>query len=207
MKRTMRMATNGVVAMMVFAGGMASPVANSVPQVAVAEHSYTMKEFFPMAIGNAWQWADAAQADGFKRLSIVDKTDVKGYTVWVAETEECVAGVSQTPGVMYFVDHEDGLFATSFLDTLMDWSHDTDNTAPLQRWTQRKAAIGTHTFHGGGTAQAYTVEFENGVPAMRIHDASGQTTFQRYAYGIGPVVRGGHFELERATVGGIDYTM
>jgi len=207
MKRTMRIATSGVVAVMVLAVGLASPIAGSVPNVAAEANAYDGDQFFPMAIGNTWQWADAQRVETVKHLTIVDKTNVEGYTVWVAETEDCVEGISQTPGVMYFVAHEDGLFATRFLDTLMDWAHDTDNTAMLQCWTQRKVAVGTYTFHRGGTAQAYTVGIEDGVPAMRIHDASGQTTYQHYAYGIGPVVRSGHFELERATVGGVEYTL
>ena len=207
MKRTMRIATSGVVAAMMVVAGLASPIANSVPNVAAEANHYNGDQFFPMAIGNAWQWVDVERADTVKHLTVVDRTEVEGYTVWVAETEDCVQGASQTPGVMYFLAHEDGLFATRFFDTLMDWSYDTDNTSMLQCWTQRNVAAGTHTFHRGGTAQAYTVELEDGVPAMRIHDVSGETTYQHYAYGIGPVTRNGHFELQRATVGGVEYVL
>jgi hypothetical protein len=207
MKRTMRIATSAVVTMAIVVAGLMSPVASSVPHVAASELAYDVNQFFPMAIGNSWQWADSERMGDIKRLSIVDTMDVEGYAVWVADTQECIQGVSQTPGVMYFVVHDDGLFATQFLDSLMDWSYDTDDTSVLQRWTQRGVAIGTHSFNSVGVAQAYTVGIEEGVPAMRVHDASGQTTYQRYAYGIGPVLRGGHFALQEATVGGIDYVM
>ncbi len=207
MKRTTRIATIAAVATMTLAASLASPVAGSIPQVAAAPQAFEMNEFFPMAVGNAWQWVDADQADSFKGLRVTDTMDVEGYVIWVAETEECVQGESQTSGVMYFVDHEDGLFATRYLGTLMDWSHDTDYTGMLQRWTQRNVTMGTHSFKSGGTAQAYTVNIEDGDPAIRIHDASGKTTYQQYAYGIGPVVRSGHFELQRATVGGVEYVL
>jgi len=207
MNRTMRIATSAWVAMMVFAAGLAIPVAGSAPRVGTNAHSYDMNDFFPMAIGNTWEWADAGRAGDMKRLSIVDKMAIGGYVVWVAETQEFVQGISQMPGVMDFVAHEDGLFATRFLDSLMDWSHDTDDTAMLQRWTQREVRIGTHRFNSGGTAQAYTMDVEDGVPAIRIHDVSGEITYQRYAYGIGPVLRGSRFALQRATVGGVEYVL
>ncbi len=207
MKRTMRIATIAAAATMTLAVGLASPVAGSIPQVAASPQAFEMNAFFPMAVGNAWQWVDASRSDNVKRLRITDTMDVNGYVVWVAETEECVRGEAQTPGVMYFVEHENGLFATQFLDTLMDWSHDTEYTGMLQRWTQRHVTMGTHAFKSGGTAQAYTVNIEDGEPLMRIHDESGQTTYQQYAYGIGPVVRGGHFELQHATVGGVEYVL
>ena len=207
MKRTMRIAASTAITMLIVISGLTSPAASSVPDVAGLATAYDVNDFFPMAIGNSWQWADVDRANDIKRLSIVDQMDVKGYVVWVADTQECVEGVSQTSGVIYFVAHEDGLFATRFLDTLMDWSYDTDDTSVLQRWTQRDVAIGTHSFNSSGVAQAYTVGIEDGVAAMRVHDASGQTTYQRYAYGIGPVLRGGHFALQAATVGGVDYVM
>lgn len=206
MKQTMRIAASATAVMMVLAAALASPVAGSVPQITTGTLTYDMHEFFPMAIGNSWQWVAAEHEGNVKRMSIVDQMHVKGHTVWVAELDECVRGETQTAGVTYFVEHEDGLFATQFLDSLMDWSHDTDDTAMLQRWTTRTTSMGTHAFNRGGVAQAYTVALEDGVPAIRVHDAAGEKTYQRYVYGIGPVARG-NFELQRATVGGIEYVL
>jgi hypothetical protein len=156
-----------------------------------------------MAVGNAWVWTDG---DRTKSMRVVDRMEVAGYTVWVAETGESLNGAAQMPGAMYFLDHEDGLFATQFLDTLMDWSHDTGQTAMLQRWTQHTVRMGTHSFNSRGASQAYTVAAAEGGLALRVHDEADATTYQRYVYGVGPVTRGS-FELQRAIVGGVEYSL
>lgn len=202
MNRTMRI-TAGAAAMVMVAAGLASPVAGSAPRVDGAAQTYKGTDFFPMAVGNAWVWTDRDRA---KCMRVVDRMEVAGYTVWVTETKETVDGTAQMPGTLYFVDHEDGLFATQFLDTLMEWSHDTDQTAMLQRWTQRTVRMGTHAFNSRGASQAYTVSAGNGGLALRVHDEADATTYQRYVYGVGPVARGS-FELQKATVGGVEYSL
>jgi hypothetical protein len=202
MTRSMRI-TASATAMLILAAGLASPVAGSTPRIDGTPESFNGTDFFPMAVGNAWTWADGVRE---KSMRVVDRMQVGGFTVWVTETAESSNGVVDLPGTMYFVDHEDGLFATQFLDTIMDWSHDTDQTGMLQRWTLREVRFGTHDFNNRGAGRAYTVaEDERGL-AMRVHDETGATIYQRYAYGIGPVARG-TFELTRATVDGVEYSL
>jgi hypothetical protein len=203
MKRSMRIATTTMVTMAVASAGFMSPVAGSTTGVASQPDTFDAADFFPMAVGNAWRWVDANDASTCETMTIVDQTEMAGHAVWVAETRK-PDGFTDT---IYFVDHKTGLYATRFLDTLMDWAHDPAETGGLQRWTVREAAFGTHAFRSGGAATAYTVAVTDGVPMMRVHNAESGTTYQQYAMGIGPVVRGQHLVLQSATVNGVEHVL